>query len=294
MAIEDETRNTFVDDMLGDADDAAVDTKDTDDTKQDTSDDDKKVTDDTAQDTSVLKPEGDDSSDTSETDDTKDDDQVKALFKQLGLDRKYRSLEDALRSIPEADATITKLSQQQSQTNRQVAELVEQMREQRTTAAPRVEFDPDAFEADPVGHLRRLGLVTKEEVLEEVDRKVFHTIDRREAKEFAAEQTDFEERKPRMDALLQQYPEITMLPRTTVVKILYNLAGPAKPANGSRTVTKPAPGADKKENATTSGGKASGKRSSGGMSLEQWMKMSPEQMEAYEAKHGGLPSFGPG
>lgn len=140
-----------------------------------TVDDKAQTTDDTDQDTSVDDQVSDDADD---ADDTDDDTSVDERLRQLGLDKRYSTIDDALYALKHQDGTLTRSQQENAELRRMMSQLMTQNK----PPEDKPQFDKNEFllklDDDPIEAIGKAGFAKREEVetaqsrIERIERSV--------------------------------------------------------------------------------------------------------------------------
>lgn len=222
----------------------------------------------TQPDEQTSQPDTDTETDVKSDTDTETEtvDPVTQRFQELGLDKQYHDVDDMMSRVPETNKHITFMQQEN-------AELHRQLQEQQKSRAEPAQVTDEEFLADPLGSIKKMGYVTKDEATSLASVEATRVDHIRQANDFISATPDYRKMEPAMMQLLEEMPEVKALPAATGMRLLY---AEAKRRMPSEKIVEPAdPG--KKSRASTSGGQTKVRHT--GPSLEEYGNMTPEQIE---------------
>lgn len=201
-----------------------------------------------------------------------------STFQKLGLDKTYATEDDAFNALVEKEKTITRHQMERQNHDDRISRLESRPAPQ-PTVTHQAEVSAEDFENDPQGSLDKLGYVKKDDVYGVAGMVTNDALDRRDAQEFAASKPDFEELSPVMNRIGSQTQGLNHMSRKAATEYLYmkaqEITGRTQ-LTPKPTVVTPAPGANNKPNANTSGGKGGGGGGKKPTGLDQY---TPEQFE---------------
>ncbi len=172
---------------------------------------------------------------------------LNALADQLGIIKQFGSVENALRQIPETNRYNTQLQQERATWRKQ---------QEQTPIEKTPPIDGQSFFDDPAGSLNKMGIPDRAEIQRMVTQEAAQMMDNQRVEDFIESKEDYHKREPQMASLYQRMPELDRLPRAMGLDILYRLSAPS---SSPKPAVTPAPGAEKKDRASTAGGRATGK-----------------------------------
>ena len=222
--------------------------------------------------------EGDTDEETPETKGEEQKEEPTELQKH-GLDKKFKSTDEALAALGQAERTITQHQMERRAWEERLAVMEGRLERAERPASQPIQIDPDKFVDDPQAAIASLGYVRSDDVQRIAAEVAQDMMDRRQANDFAISKKDFEELRPVMDAVARQTRGIDQMSASAAIEYLYfkarELTG--KMDVQPQTVVTPAPGAAKKDIANTSGGSKGGPpKTKTGKSLDDY---TPEELE---------------
>lgn len=146
-------------------------------------------------------------------------------FRERGLDRQFKSLDDVLDRLPLMNKWQTELSQRNAELERKFQELNKPQPEP---------YDPDAFIDNPDKYLE--GKYSKAGDVEQLRQKVQYMELAQTVNQFKSVHPDYDEVEPIMTQILQDDPGI--LQTRNPLEYLYVLARQRKPAGVTAAVEK--------------------------------------------------------
>ncbi len=211
------------------------------------------------------------------------------LMDELGLTKEFGNAEAVLRLTPQMRAENTRLQQER-------ADLLRTIQQQQQSASRQSDPLPpvtgDDFIENPEAAFKRLmqqnGLVPANQMQQHVDSTIARSLDEQRAIIYRNSMSDFDELEPAMEVLVQEFPSTKQMPVDEAYKFLHEVARARKAAAAtpSQQQVEPAPGADKKGRANTSGARSSGSKTSVKTTgkeptSEEFYAMSLEEQRAY-------------
>ena len=200
-----------------------------------------------------------------------------ALMQELGLTQ-FKDPAEAIRAVVAQNRYIGKLEAERAAWRKQTEPATQQPQH-------KAEFDPDQFIENPDEVLKQRGFVRQEDVQRMVEESRRQAVEEQRIAAFQAAHPDFEDLKGDMAAIYQANEWLDRIPASEAMSILYERA------KRTRTAASPQPkptaqivpaDKDKKDRANTSGGKGvkpSAPRQTGALSMEDAIKMTPEEIE---------------
>lgn len=210
--------------------------------------------------------------------------QIEEAFGQVNPHGYYKDPIDAFNRLSEKERYITQLQQQQ-------AEILRSMQQPKTEPKQPVTFDPDMWAENPQRAfetmIKQAGYITKDEATEIARTSASEQADELESRQFLSSKgiRQGDTMWAKMDAKLYENPDLQRLPKSTMLRVLYDMVGPVETGK-PKVETQPAPGKNKKDRADTGGGNPRGgelksPQPKGGLTPEQAAKMSEEELAAF-------------